>query len=129
MKESAKKYIEMDVVNWDYVFLALFTYPILLFMGLAAFFFNFIRYNLKLLFYLIVSIIPIANSSLASDSANDINFWEMFDEFEFTMDNIKSTKKFEVKMSNSNFNNYTPQGVSDKGKTCRRKTTRKRIRR
>jgi hypothetical protein len=94
-KKTKKEYIEMNVVDWDIVFLTLITYPILLFAGLAVFFFNFIRYNLKLLFFLIVSIIPIVNSSLASVDYG--NFWEMFDEFKFTMDNIKSTKKFEVK--------------------------------
>ncbi len=95
MVKTKKEYIEMDVINWDKVFLTLISYPILLFVGLAVFFFNFIRYNLKLVFYLIVSIIPIVNSSLAS--IEDMNFWSMFDEFKFTMDNIKYTKKFEVK--------------------------------
>lgn len=94
-KKIKKEYIEMNVIDWDKVFLCLIGYPILAIAGICVFFFNFVRYNLKLLFYLIVSIIPILNSSLAS--VDDMNFWAMFDEFEFTMDNIKYTKKFEVK--------------------------------
>lgn len=94
-RKKIKEYIEMDVVDWDKVFLTLISYPFLVCVGVVTFFFNFIRYNLKLLFYLIVSIIPVVNSSLAS--VEDMNFWSMFDEFEFTMDNIKYTKKFEVK--------------------------------
>ena len=95
-KKIKKEYIEMNVVDWDKVFLSLIGYPILALVGICVFFFNFIRYNLKLFYYLIVSITPILNSSLAN--ADDItNFWSLFDEFKFNLDNIKCTKKFEVK--------------------------------
>lgn len=98
-KKTKKEYIEMKVINWNSVFLILIGYPILLLMGITSFFFNFIRYNLKLLFYLIVSIIPIINSSIISPeiSTEDLELWTIFDEFKFTMDNILYTKKYEVK--------------------------------
>lgn len=93
-KKIKKEYIEMNVIDWDKFFLALITYPLFAIVGITTFFFNFIRYNLKLLFYLLVSIIPIINSSIVVD---EVDFWNMFDEFKFTMDNLKYTKKFEVK--------------------------------
>lgn len=94
--KTKKEYIEMDVVDWDKVFLTLISYPILLFVGLAVFFFNFIRYNLKLLAYLVVCLIPIVNSSIITTT--EPNLFESYDEFEFKLfDNLKVTKRFEVK--------------------------------
>ena len=86
----------MDVVDWDKVFLTLISYPFLVCIGVFTFFFNFIRYNLKLLAYLVVCLIPIVNSSIIT--TKEPNLFESYDEFEFKLfDNLKVTKRFEVK--------------------------------
>ena len=92
-KKTKKEYIEMDVVDWDKVFLTLISYPFLVCIGVFTFFFNFIRYNLKLLAYLVVCLIPIVNSSIIT--TKEPSFFESYDEFEFKLfDNLKVTKKY-----------------------------------
>lgn len=89
-----KKYIEIKVLDKDSIFLSIICYPIILNIGLIVFFFNSMRYALKLLFFLIVSIIPIINVSIINE---EDNVWSMFDEFKFNLDNIKYNKRFEIK--------------------------------
>ena len=96
MKKKTKEFIEMECVDWDYLWLSLLLYPFFLILGFLFFVFNFIRYNLKLLAYLVVCLIPIVNSSIIT--TKEPSFFESYDEFEFKLfDNLKVTKRFEVK--------------------------------
>jgi len=95
MIKTKKEYIEMEVVHWDTLYLSLLMYPFLVIIGVLFFVFNFIRYNLKLLAYLVVCLIPIVNSSIIT--TDKPNFFESYDEFKFKLfDNLKVTKRFEV---------------------------------
>ena len=86
----------MECVDWDYLWLSLLLYPFFLIIGFLFFVFNLIRFNLKLLAYLVVCLIPIVNSSIIT--TKEPNFFESYDEFEFKLfDNLKVTKRFEVK--------------------------------
>lgn len=95
-KKTKKEFIEMECVDWDNLWLSLLLYPFFLIIGFLFFVFNFIRYNLKLLAYLVVCLIPIVNSSIITTT--EPNLFESYDEFEFKLfDNLKVTKRFEVK--------------------------------
>jgi len=97
-----KEYIEIEVIDWSAVFISLFIYPLIILIGLALFIFNFIRYGIKLLIYLIVCFIPILNSGILY-SVDEPNFFESFDEFKIDkiFHNLKMIKRFEVKKEKS----------------------------
>lgn len=96
MVKPRKEFIEMECVDWDNLWLSLLLYPFFLIIGFLFFVFNFIRYNLKLLAYLVVCLIPIVNSSIIT--TKEPSLFESYDEFEFKLfDNLKVTKRFEVK--------------------------------
>jgi len=97
-KKAKKAYIEMRVIDWKTVLSSIVLFPTLLLAGLAFFVVNFIRYNLKLLIYLIVCLIPILNLGIVTtDEFN--NCFEIFDEFkiENIFQNLITIKRFEVK--------------------------------
>lgn len=102
--KNIKEYIELEVFDYDVFWLSLFLYLFILMIGFFIFIVNFIRYNIKLLFYLIVCFIPFLNTSILNTSMiikednNSINYFKYFDDYKFRLlENLKTTKKYEVK--------------------------------
>ncbi len=92
-----REYIEIEFIDWCRVLASLCLYPVILFIGLTIFVFNFVRYNLRLLIYLIICLIPILNSGIVV--SDKFEAFESFDEFRLSelFDALKKQKRFEVK--------------------------------
>jgi hypothetical protein len=96
---NKKQYIEIKVLNTNKLILSIIFYPVIALVGIAVVTFNLMRFASKLLGYLIISLIPVMNTSILNENFDNLS--NAFDRFynsdsEF-LNNLYETKQIEIK--------------------------------
>ena len=92
-KKIEKEYVELEVINWNWIGASIITYPVLVLIFWVVVVVNF----LKLLLFSFISLIPIINSTLIPEGDVD-DVFEMFNNFTgLDFSSFLCSKKVEVK--------------------------------
>jgi len=100
MKGNEELYFEVEKIDIDNILLSLALYPLIVTVGIVVFFANFIRLNLKLLTYLIISVIPILNLLIVIEEKD---IFSLYDNFKIDFkENFIITKRIKIKNEKTN---------------------------